>query len=251
EVLHRAHDLAVLDQEETVARHPGIQQRLSLCRHAADVPELRDQQAASRLLDHLLDRHLRTRLHQAHVHVRRLRVAGEVLEDPVFDPGDRCRRLVVGEDRSLAQRLIADVALEREEWGEELVADLLAGHERSGAAGSAKSTAATTTATATGGPTASSRIASSAGRRSHRNSTPAAAATKAAAATAPTAAGVEDPGDEREEARIGAWLEDDGVAARLERLGVAALERLVGGRLGERLRINHMDVLDAGRARPS
>ena len=44
------------------------------------------------------------------------------------------------------------------------------------------------------------------------------------------------PGHQRQEPRVGARLEDHGVAAGLERARLLALERLVGGDLGERRR---------------
>ena len=44
---------------------------------------------------------------------------------------------------------------------------------------------------------------------------------------------VEDAGHQRQEARVGARLEDDRVAARLERARLLALQRLVGRDLGE------------------
>src|SRR5262245_66643888 len=44
EILHGRDDLAVLDEEQAVARHAGAEQRLLLRRHAANVPEARHEQ---------------------------------------------------------------------------------------------------------------------------------------------------------------------------------------------------------------
>src|SRR5438445_11423296 len=52
EVHHRSSDLAVLDEEEPVAREPGMLQGLLI--HEADVPEVRDEQAAFHAGDELL-----------------------------------------------------------------------------------------------------------------------------------------------------------------------------------------------------
>src|SRR5687768_15635866 len=55
EVLHGSDDLAVLDQEQSVAGHAGVEQRLLLRRYAADVPEEGDEQASARLTNHVFN----------------------------------------------------------------------------------------------------------------------------------------------------------------------------------------------------
>ena len=64
-------------------------------------------------------------------------------------------------------------------------------------------------------------------------------------------AGVEEAGHQRQEARVGARLEDDRVAPGLDRARLLALERLVGGDLGQLRGVDLADVLDARRARPA
>ena len=94
EVLHRSNDLAVLDEEQSVARHAGVEQRLLLRRHAANVPELRDEQSAARLLDHVLDRQVGAFHHERLIRVRAL-IRAERFQDALLDPRHRLRRHVV------------------------------------------------------------------------------------------------------------------------------------------------------------
>jgi len=65
------------------------------------------------------------------------------------------------------------------------------------------------------------------------------------------AVGIEDAGHQREESRVGARLEDHGVTAGLDGLGLAALQRLIGRDFGEELRVDHLRILDPHRAAPA
>src|SRR5258705_4120668 len=65
EVLDRAGDLAVLDEEQAVARHPGVEQRRLI--HGPDVPEEAHEQSRPRRLVHLLYRLVRSLYDQTHV----------------------------------------------------------------------------------------------------------------------------------------------------------------------------------------
>src|SRR5262249_4553172 len=124
---------------------------------------------------------------------------------------------------------------------------LLVGHERLRTAGAGEeTTAAATTAAA---PCARWSIGRSASWRTARSRRKA-AATAATAATEATAIRGEDAEQERKESRIRARLLDHRIASRLDRLGLAALERLVGGDGREALRIHVGDVFHTGRSRP-
>ncbi len=138
---------------------------------------------------------------------------------------------------------ITNVALQREQIAEQLVARLLPLHEAAArAAEHARRRATATTSTATTASAATgTATAGDIRRRAVARSAEAAAA----------AVGAEDAGHEREEARVGARLEDDGVATGLDRARRAAPQCLVRGDLRERLRIDHADVLDAGDPGPA
>src|SRR5688572_21193236 len=53
EILHSLADLAVLDEERAVAREAGVENRARI--HFTQVPQPRDEDAAFRRLDHVLD----------------------------------------------------------------------------------------------------------------------------------------------------------------------------------------------------
>ena len=76
-------------------------------------------------------------------------------------------------------------------------------------------------------------------------------AAAATAAAESAAVRIEDSEQQRQEARVGARLENHRVAARLDRLRLSALERLVRRDRRERLGVHVRDVLDARRARPT
>ena len=110
--------------------------------------------------------------------------------------------------------------------------------------------AATTTASPTTAAVAAGTRRTASARRTITTCTRRSAATAARTAEA-TAVRIEDAGHQRQKARVRARLENHGVATRLDRLRLATLERLVGRHIGQRASVDHVNVFDPGRARPT
>src|SRR5206468_9377154 len=109
-----------------------------------DVPEEADQQPAPGRLDHLFDGRAAAVHHRTLVRVRGgerfalffgpVAIVEQVLDDALFDPGDRARGESVGADRRLAQHIVADRAADGDVVAEDLLTEfrraaLLAAHE--------------------------------------------------------------------------------------------------------------------------
>ena len=127
-----ADDLAVLDQEQAVARHAGVEQR-----HAGRPAGCtrRTMTSRPRLVDLIISSTVAvppsiTRLMFGVVPVgvlllllRPEAVVEEVLDDALLDPGDALRGQAVLADRRLAQDRVADLAAQREVVAEHLLAE--------------------------------------------------------------------------------------------------------------------------------